>query len=107
MNAMPGARKGLSVTQWFIVSLAAISFAFDIYELLMMQLISKALITELTDSKQGSDGFLSWASVLFYVPALAGGIIGLYGGVLTGRLGRRRVLTWSILIYAVSAFAAG
>src|SRR6185436_1324767 len=32
---------------------------------------------------------------------------GLLGGYLTDRLGRRRVLTWSILIYAFSAFAAG
>ena len=29
----------LTVTQWLIVSLAAIGFAFDIYELLMMQFI--------------------------------------------------------------------
>ena len=41
------------------------------------------------------------------VLAIAGGIFGLLGGYLTDRLGRRRVLTWSILLYAVSAFAAG
>jgi Na+/melibiose symporter-like transporter len=45
--------------------------------------------------------------LLFYVPAVCGGIFGLLGGYLTDRLGRRRVLTWSILIYALSAFAAG
>lgn len=44
---------------------------------------------------------------MFYVPAFAGGIFGLLGGYLTDRLGRRRVLTWSILLYAFSAFAAG
>ena len=107
MNAIPGGRNRLTVTQWLIVSLAAIGFAFDIYELLMMQFIIKDLITELTDYKPGSDGFLWWASVLFYVPALAGGVFGLFGGYLTDLLGRRRVLTWSILIYAFSAFAAG
>src|SRR5204862_1738324 len=32
---------------------------------------------------------------------------GMIGGYLTDRLGRRRVLTWSILLYAGSAFAAG
>ncbi|MEX0678459.1 MAG: MFS transporter [Pirellulales bacterium] len=107
MNAMPSGPKRLTVTQWLIVSLAAIGFAFDIYELLMMQFIIKDLITDLTDYKPGSDGFLYWAAVLFYVPALAGGIFGLFGGYLTDRLGRRRVLTWSILIYAFSAFGAG
>jgi hypothetical protein len=44
---------------------------------------------------------------LFYVPALCGGVFGLLGGYLTDRLGRRRVLTWSILVYAFAAFAAG
>jgi MFS family permease len=41
------------------------------------------------------------------VPAVSGGIFGLLGGYLTDRLGRRRVLTWSILVYAFSACAAG
>ena len=45
--------------------------------------------------------------MLFYVPALAGGIFGLLGGYLTDLFGRRRVLVWSILIYAFSALAAG
>jgi MFS family permease len=44
---------------------------------------------------------------LFFVPAIAGGIFGLLGGYLTDLLGRRRVLTFSILLYAGSAFAAG
>jgi MFS family permease len=55
----------------------------------------------------GTDGFNQWVALLFYVPAMAGGIFGLLGGYLTDRLGRRRVLTWSILLYAVSAFLAG
>jgi hypothetical protein len=46
-------------------------------------------------------------AMLFYWPAMAGGVFGLLGGYLTDRLGRRRVLTWSILVYAVSAFLAG
>lgn len=107
MNSLAPSSSRLTVTQWLIVSLAAIGFAFDIYELLMMQFIIKDLIVELTGHKPGTDGFRFWGSVLFYVPALAGGVFGLLGGYLTDRLGRRRVLTWSILIYAFSAFAAG
>src|SRR5258706_7425876 len=41
------------------------------------------------------------------MPAVAGGIFGLLGGYLTDLLGRRRVLVWSILLYAVAAFASG
>jgi MFS family permease len=44
---------------------------------------------------------------MLYVPAVAGGVFGLLGGYLTDLFGRRRVLVWSILVYAGSAFAAG
>ena len=44
---------------------------------------------------------------MFWVPAMVGGVFGLVGGYLTDRLGRRRVLTWSILLYAVATFASG
>ena len=50
---------------------------------------------------------MSWARTLFFVPAMVGGVFGLLGGYLTDRLGRRRVLTFSILLYAGSAFASG
>src|SRR6187551_2586076 len=97
----------LTMTQWLICIIAAIGFAFDIYELLMLPLIARPALLELGGIRPGTPEFRDWISILFYVPAVAGGIFGLLGGYLTDRLGRRRVLTWSILLYAVSAFAAG
>jgi MFS family permease len=99
--------QGLTSTQWLIVVIAAIGFAFDIYELLMLPLIVRPALLELAGAQPGSPEFQAWVGRLFYVPAFAGGLFGLYGGYLTDRLGRRRVLTWSILLYAGSAFAAG
>jgi len=93
--------------RWLIVFLAAIGFAFDIYELLMLPLVVRPALLEMINAKPGSPAFNSWVAMLFYVPAVAGGVFGLLGGYLTDRLGRRRVLTWSILLYAVSAFASG
>jgi len=100
-------KRGLSTVQWLICIMAAIGFAFDIYELLMLPLIARNALLELGNIRPGTPEFTTWISLLFYVPALAGGIFGLLGGYLTDRLGRRRVLTWSILLYAVSAFVAG
>jgi MFS family permease len=97
----------LTNTQWLICFIAALGFAFDIYELLMLPLIVGPALQELIGASPGSPEFNSWVGKLFYIPAIAGGIFGLLGGYLTDRLGRRRVLTWSILIYAFSAFAAG
>jgi len=97
----------LTLTGWLVCAIAAIGFAFDIYELLMLPLIARPALLELGGFQPGSPGFLRWVGLLFYVPALCGGLFGLLGGYLTDRLGRRRVLTWSILIYAFAAFAAG
>lgn len=97
----------LTMTQWLICFIAAIGFAFDIYELLMLPLIARPALLELGGYAPGSKEFLNWVGILFYVPALCGGVFGLLGGYLTDRLGRRRVLTWSILLYAFSAFFAG
>ena len=96
----------LTSIQWLICIIAAIGFAFDTYELLMMPLILRPALLDLGGYVPGTPEFTRWASALFYVPAVCGGIFGLWGGYLTDRLGRRRVLTGSILLYAVSAFLA-
>lgn len=97
----------LTSVQWLVCVLAAIGFAFDIYELLMLPLIVRPALMELIGAAPGSAEFSYWVGWLFFLPAICGGVFGLLGGYLTDRLGRRRVLTWSIAIYAVSAFLAG
>lgn len=92
---------------WTVCVMAAIGFAFDIYELLMLPLILAPALKELGGYLPGTPEFAHWASLLFYVPAVCGGVFGLLGGYLTDRFGRRRVLTWSILLYACSAFVSG
>ena len=97
----------LTTTQWLICIVAAIGFAFDIYELLVLPLIVRPALIELASIKPGTPDFNYWVGMLFYLPALFGGIFGMIGGYLTDRLGRRRVLVWSILLYAFSAAGAG
>jgi MFS family permease len=101
------ARTRLTPVQWLICAMAAIGFAFDIYEILMLPLVVRPALLELTGAAPGSPEFQMWVGRLFYIPAFAGGIFGLLGGYLTDLLGRRRVLTFSILIYAFGAFASG
>ena len=107
MDSLDQGRRRLTLTQWLVVFVAALGFAFDIYELLMLPLIVRPALMELAGVAPGTPEFAAWVGRLFYIPAFAGGVFGLLGGYLTDRLGRRRVLTWSILLYAFSAFAAG
>jgi hypothetical protein len=86
------------MTEWLICTIAAIGFAFDIYELLMLPLIVKPAIAALSapmvealvqggmakaDAAQlwapGGDQYVRWARTLFFVPAIAGGVFGLLG----------------------------
>ena len=97
----------LTPQQWLICAIAALGFAFDIYEVLMAPLVVGPAIGELTGAKPGTPEFNYWVGLFFWIPAIVGGAFGLLGGYLTDRFGRRRVLVWSILLYAFSAMAAG
>ena len=97
----------LTPLQWLICAIAALGFAFDTYELLMLPLIVRPALAELLGVPPNSLAVNEWVGTMQYVPAVAGGIFGLLGGYLTDLFGRRRVLVWSILLYAFSALAAG
>jgi MFS family permease len=98
---------GLTPLQWLICGVAALGFAFDLYETLVLPLIVRPALTALGNFPAGSAEYNRWVGLLFYVPLASGGLFGLLGGYLTDLLGRRRVLVWSILLYALSACAAG
>src|SRR5262245_9984711 len=100
-----GAR--LTPLQWLIVVISAIGFAFDSYVLLVLPLIVRPALVELLHVPANSPAINDWAGLIFYIPAVAGGIFGLLGGYFTDLFGRRRVLVWSILLYALSALASG
>ena len=95
----------LTPIQWLICAVACIGFAFDTYELLVLTLTVQPALSEFLTAKPGSAVFNHWIGMLFYVPAIAGGIFGLLGGYFIDRLGRRRILLWSILLFCFSAFA--
>jgi MFS family permease len=94
-----------------ILIIACIGFAFDTYELLVMPLIARPALGELLGvdryTAEGTQAILAWGSYITWASAICGGVFGLLGGWLTDRFGRRTVLTYSILLYAVSALVSG
>jgi MFS family permease len=104
---MTAVSSRLTPVQWLIVAIAVIGFAFDTYVLLMLPLIVAPALRELVNVAPGTPQYNDWIAFLFWIPAIAGGVFGLLGGYLTDLLGRRRVLTWSILLYSLSVVAAG
>jgi predicted MFS family arabinose efflux permease len=102
-----GAGTSFTLNQWLICGIAALGFAFDTYDTLVLPLIARSALFDLEHLRPGSPGFSRWVGLLFYIPAFSAGLFGFLAGYLTDRLGRRRVLVWSILLYSVSALAAG
>jgi len=96
-----------SFVKWIICAVAAMGFLFDIYVVLVGPLIVQPALAELGGLNPGTAAYRSWAGRLFWIPPLGGGFCGFWGGYLTDRFGRRRVLTYSILIYTFSAMASG
>ena len=96
----------LTPVHWLICGIACLGFAFDLFETLMTALIVRPVLTSLGNLNVGTPEFNLWVGLFFFLPGLAGGVFGLLGGYLTDLLGRRRVLVWSILLYAFSACAA-
>ena len=64
----------LTPIQWLICAVACIGFAFDTYELLVLTLTVQPALSEFLTAKPGSPIFNHWIGMLFYVPAIAGGI---------------------------------
>jgi len=106
-SAPAPAKPRFTSVKWLICIISSIGFAFDIYVLLVLPLIVRPALQELGNLAPGTPQFGDWAGRLFFIPAVCGGVFGLFGGWLTDRLGRRRILTWSILLYAFSTFASG
>jgi MFS family permease len=101
------------VTRVLVLTIAAIGFLFDTYELLMFPVIGSDAISELlfrtgftslSLAEQG--GVRLWAGRMLWIAALCGGVFGLLGGWLIDRLGRKTIMVASILAYSLSPVAA-
>src|SRR6266571_6392940 len=98
--------RQLGVTEWLIILVAVIGFAFDTYELLMLPLIAGPALAEILQVPPNNPLVTQWVGNMLWITALCGGVFGLLGGWLTDRLGRKKVLAASILVYSVSPVLA-
>ncbi len=62
----------LTPVQWLICAIAAIGFAFDIYEILMLPLIVRPALLELTGAAPGSPQFQMWVGQALLHPGIRG-----------------------------------
>src|SRR5438105_5599464 len=92
--------KKLTTTDWLILFVAVLGFAFDTYELLMLPLIARPALAELLHvdpaTASGNALILKWTGYMMWASAVCGAVVGLLDSYVTYRFGRKRVLVWSI-----------
>src|SRR5436190_13818541 len=98
--------RPLGTTDWLIILVAVIGFAFDTYELLMLPLIAGPALAEILQVPPNNPLVTKWVGNMLWMTALCGGVFGLLGGWLTDRFGRKKVLAASIMLYSFSPVLA-
>src|SRR2546425_9914274 len=106
MSSPAPVRASLRLTEWLIIIVAIIGFAFDTYELLMLPVIAGPALAEILQVPPNNPLVTRWVGNMLWITALCGGIFGLLGGWLTDRLGRKKVLAASIVVESVSPVLA-
>src|SRR5687768_11300355 len=94
LNAPP---ISFTTKHWLILATAGLGFAFDLYEVVVMAIVLRPVLMELGPFQPGTVQFNTYAGLLLFIPVVIGGVASLLGGYLTDRLGRQRVLVWSIV----------
>jgi MFS family permease len=113
-SSAPASSSGLGpTTRVLVILIACIGFLFDTYELLMFPVIGQSAIAELEYGKKVTSlspeeeaSVQLWAGRMQWIAALCGGGLGLLGGLLIDRLGRKKIMIASILAYSLSPVAA-
>lgn len=100
-------KSDLGKTAWLVMTVAAIGFLFDTYELLMTPLVLAPALSELLRLPPNHPEVTAWVGRTLWLTALSGGTFGLLGGWLIDRLGRKSVMIGSILVYSFSPVLAG
>lgn len=104
---MPAPAAPMGWTIWLVVTVAAIGFLFDTYELLMTPLVLAPALSELLHVPPNHPEVTAWVGRVLWITALCGGVFGLLGGWLIDRLGRKTVMIGSIFVYSLSPVLAG
>jgi MFS family permease len=97
----------VSLTTWLVLTVAAIGFLFDTYELLMTPLVLAPALSDLLNLPANHPEVTAWVGRVLWMTALCGGVFGLLGGYLIDQFGRKTVMVASIFLYSFSPVMAG
>jgi predicted MFS family arabinose efflux permease len=90
---------GIRPEHWIVLAIASAGWVFDVYEGQLFTIFKTPALTELLGGDAKS---VDWHANLALAVFMVGGAVGGLGfGILSDRLGRVRVLSWTILVYSI------
>ncbi len=93
-------RAGLDAAHWRILAASFMGWIFDGYESFALFLVIPAMMKSLLTPAQIAAGPI-WGGIAIGGTLLGWGLGGLVGGVLADYVGRKRMMLWSVFLYAV------
>jgi MFS family permease len=89
----------VTFAHWVVLVVASAGWVFDVYEGQLFTIFKTPALSELL---RGDSGAVQWHSNVANAMFLLGGAVGgLAFGILSDRIGRARVMSWTILVYSL------
>ena len=93
-------REGLDRKHWTILTASFLGWVFDGYEAYALVIVMPSMLRSLLPPAQLATPAV-WAGIAISTTLLGWGIGGIVGGVLADYVGRKRMMVWSVFLYAV------
>ena len=100
LDARPRWYSGLNPQHWRILTASFLGWVFDGYESYALFIVMPFVLNSMLTPEQLFDRTL-WAGIAISVTLLGWGMGGLVGGVLADYVGRKRMMIFSVLFYAI------
>jgi MFS family permease len=97
---------GLTPTHWRVLRASFLGWIFDGYEALVLVVVLTPMLHSVLSPAQAASPTI-YAGLVIGITLLGWGIGGLVGGILADYVGRKRMMLWSVFLYALfSGFTA-
>jgi MFS family permease len=91
---------GLTATHWRVLRASFLGWIFDGYEAIALVMVLGPMLHSVLSPEQAASPTI-YAGLVIGITLLGWGVGGLVGGILADYVGRKRMMLWSVFLYAI------
>jgi MFS family permease len=91
---------GLTATHWRVLRASFLGWIFDGYEAIALVMVLGPMLHSVLSAEQAASSTI-YAGLVIGITLLGWGVGGLVGGILADYVGRKRMMLWSVFLYAI------